>query len=75
MYLSTEELANLVRTERDAEALIASLLERFAGQSANDRLTDEARFQKQSTAELARRTAANLLTSFATRRPNTYNGW
>lgn len=74
MYLNTEELANLVRTERDAETLIATLLERFAGQSASGRLVEEARFQKQSTRELARRTASNLITSFATRRPSQY-GW
>lgn len=68
MYLNTEELASLVKTEADAEALIANLLEKFAGQAAGDRLTDEARFAKQSTSEIARRTASNLLTSFATRR-------
>lgn len=74
MYLNTEEVANLVRTERDAEELIASLLTRFAGTAAADRLTEEARFSKQTTQEVARRTASNLLTSFATRRYEV-SGW
>lgn len=68
MYLNTEEVANLVRNERDAEELIAALLTRFAGGAANERLVDEARFAKQTTSEVARRAASNLLTSFATRR-------
>jgi len=76
MYTNPEQVANLVRNERDAEALIACLLTRFAGGAANDRLTDEARFAKQTTSEVARRTAANLLTSFATRRTQVSNyGW
>lgn len=68
MYLSPEEIASLVRDEKEAEALIANLLERFGGVAADGRLTEEARAAKQSSRELARRTASNLLTSFVTRR-------
>lgn len=68
MFLSAEEIARLVRDEREAEALIANLLERFGSQAADGRLVEEARFAKQTTSEVARRTASNLLTSFTTRR-------
>jgi hypothetical protein len=68
MYLKPEELANFVRNTTDAEALIATLIERFGTEAAADRLTVEAKFSKQSPSEVARRTASNLLTSFTRRR-------
>ena len=74
MKFSTAEVANLVTNENQAEELIASLLERFASQAAAERLAEEARFAKQTTQEVARRTASNLLTNFATRRHQVY-GW
>lgn len=73
MYLTTEDVANLVRSREEAEQLIASLLTRFARESGESRLTTEVCFVKQTTQEVARRTASNLLTSFVARRYDA--GW
>jgi ubiquinone biosynthesis protein UbiJ len=68
MYVRPKDLSGLVRNQRDAEVVIAELLTRFGGDTASERMVEEAQFSKQSVEETARRTASNLLTGFVTRR-------
>ena len=72
MYVKTDELVGLVRNRRDAQQIIASLLTRFSSDTAKTRVVQEARFARQTTDEVASRTASNLLSSFVTRKPG---GW
>jgi hypothetical protein len=72
MYVKTSELTKLVRNRKDAQEVIADLLVRFAGESAYERLEDDAKFAKQSVEEAASRTAGNFLNSFVVRKPG---GW
>jgi hypothetical protein len=58
-----------VRTKEDAQRAIALLLEHFAGETAFGRLVNDSKCAKQTTDEMAYRTAGNLLASFVTRKP------
>lgn len=57
-----------VTTRTDAERVIATLLTQFTSETAKERLSEDAEAFKQSTEEVARRTAFNLLNSFTIRR-------
>ena len=72
MYVRTNKLVDLVRNRSDAQDIIAELLTRFSTDTARTRVEQEARFAKQTTDEIANRTASNLLNSFVTRKPG---GW
>jgi hypothetical protein len=69
MYVTTSEITNLIRSRDDAQTVIAELLLRFSGETAYERLTEDARFAKQSLEETASRSAGNLLNSFVVRKP------
>ena len=57
------------KTERkDIESILAEILMDCGSPTMLKRLKHFARFQKQSTKEIARRTASNMLTSFSDRR-------
>lgn len=58
-----------VGSKEEAQEVIAELLLQFGGEAAYRRMREDCEVAKQSQAELARRTAGNLLTSFTTRRP------
>lgn len=68
MFVDTRNFVDLVDNRYDAEYLIAGLIAKFSGPTAQDRLAEESVWAKQSADEVARRTASNLLTSFTTRR-------
>jgi hypothetical protein len=63
MYVGT------IRNREEAQLAIAQLLEQFTGETAYERLVNDAKFAKQSTEETAWRTAGNLLDSFVVRKP------
>ena len=67
MYVTTK-----VKNREQAQQVIAQLLAEWSSDAAQDRLLTEARFAKQTTEEVAVRTAGNLLTSFVTRKPGGY---
>lgn len=58
-----------VRNKDEAQAAIAALLDRFAGETAMDRLEKEARYAKQNLLETTWRVAGNVLNSLVTRKP------
>lgn len=59
-----------VKTRTEAQKVIARLLHTFMGETAYERLIDDARFAHQSLEETTWRTAGNLLNSFVVRKPN-----
>lgn len=69
LKLTPQELVENVSSREEAECIIACLLQQFGGQTAKERLDWEAYYAKQASIEMARRTAANLLTSLEVRRP------
>jgi hypothetical protein len=66
MYVAPEQVASLVESQEDAEAVITHLLTRFTGGVAFTRLAESAQWGKQSVQETARRVSSNLLTSLRT---------
>ena len=58
-----------ITTQEQAQELIASLLLRFSGATALDRLNERATESKQSVTEVSRRTASNLLNNGVTHKP------
>lgn len=85
MGVRTQEIVGQIRTASQAQEAIATLLQRFATDTAVERLTEDARFAKQTVDESANRVAGNLLTSLVVRKPggfvenptrlDTYYGW
>lgn len=71
MTYETQRLLDSVRSREQAQAVIATLLQRFSSDAAYRTLKGEAQFAKQTVKEVATRTAGNLLTSFKTRK-NTF---
>lgn len=69
MGVRTQEIVGQIRTTAQAQEVIATLLTRFATDTAVDRLTEEARFAHQSAKETANRVAGNVLTSLVVRKP------
>ena len=72
VFTDTEKVANLIDTKEEAQAVIAELISKFAGETAQTRINDQARFAHQSKEEVLKRTAGNLLTSFVNRKPGGY---
>lgn len=69
MYLSISNFVDLVNTKDQAQAVIAMLLTEWSSDTAQERISDEARFAKQTSEEITSRTASNLLNSFVARKP------
>ena len=74
MYVRPEDVVSLVTSEQAARDVIASLTQKFASEVTRQELRFEARTSHQTEAEIARRTAGNLLRSGKLRRDRNYYG-
>ncbi len=62
-------IVDQVRTRDQAQSVISELLQNWGSDTAFSRIQDEAVFAKQTTEEIAIRSAGNLLNSFVLRKP------
>jgi len=63
------EIVGLIRTRNQAQSVIAELMQNWGSETTFERLHDEAVYARQTTSEIANRSAGNLLTSFVLRKP------
>lgn len=62
-------MSRITVTGNNVQEVIADLLVNYSGDTAYQRLVEDARFARQTVEETARRRVSNLLTSFVTRKP------
>lgn len=68
MSFLTETVLNGITSRKQAEEVVTQLLVEFSGETAWNKMTDEASSSKQSVEEVTRRAVSNLFRTFNTRK-------